>query len=437
VNDHLGIFDQGPPPDDEDVDVEALRHVLNRESDARRPTSRPSRRHEARERQQAEKRRRRRRRRHTVVAVLVLALLGAGLYAGFRIWRHDADVHPDFSGAGDSEVVVRVQSSDSLDDIAQTLVDNQVIADAQTFVDLTRGDAELAALQPGYYRVRQHASSAAAADALVDKDNRVGRVDLIPGHQLADITARSTTGASTTIPGYITQITEAACVPVNGKSDCFTTDELWKVAENTLPSALGVVDWAESDIEKAPDRSRRLEGMILPGTYDVPPNSGPTEALKAVVSASSALWNSSEIVADAKQVGKTPYQVAVIASIVQREAVTADMPKVARVIYNRLARGMPLQMDSTVNYALDQAQISTSAADRKNPSPYNTYMHRGLPPTPISSPGKAALDAAVNPAEGGWLYFVAVDLKGNSCFSITDAEHAACVALARKNGVFG
>ena len=155
-------------------------------------------------------------------------------------------------------------------------------------------------------------------------------------------------------------------------------------------------------------------------------------------SGSSAMWNSSEIVADAKQVGRTPYQVAVIASIVQREAgVAGDMPRVARVIYNRLARGMPLQMDSTVNYALNQAQISTSAADRANPSPYNTYVHKGLPPTPISSPGTAALDAAVNPAQGGWLYFVAVDLKGNSCFSITDAEHAACVALARKNGVFG
>jgi UPF0755 protein len=437
MNDHLGIFDPGPPPDDEDVDVEALRHVLNRETDPPRPTTRPSRRQEARERQQAEKRRRRRRRRHTVVAVLVLALLGAGLYVGFRVWRSEADIRPDFVGTGDTEVIVRVQSSDSLDDIARTLADNQVIADAQTFVDVTKGDAELAALQPGYYRVRQRASSAAAADALVDKDNRVGRVDLIPGHQLADVTAKDTKGNSTVIPGYITQITQAACVPLNGKSDCFTTDELWKVAENTLPSALGVVDWAESDIEKAPDRSRRLEGMILPGTYDVPPNSGPTEALKAVVSASSALWNSSEIVADAKQVGKTPYQVAVIASIVQREAVTADMPKVARVIYNRLARDMPLQMDSTVNYALNQAQISTSAADRKNPSPYNTYVHKGLPPTPISSPGSAALDAAVNPAEGGWLYFVAVDLKGNSCFSITDAEHAACVALARKNGVFG
>ena len=87
-------------------------------------------------------------------------------------------------------MVVRVQSADSLDDIARTLAENQVIADAQTFVDLTKGDAELAALQPGYYKVRQHASSAAAADALVDKGNRVGRVDLIPGHQLADVTAK-------------------------------------------------------------------------------------------------------------------------------------------------------------------------------------------------------------------------------------------------------
>jgi UPF0755 protein len=437
VSDQLGIFDSEPRSDDhDDVDVEALRHALTQET-AVPPTRRPSRRQEARERQRQEKRRRRRRRRHTVIAVLVLALLGTGLYVGFRIWRHDADIRPDYAGTGDTEVVVRVGSGDSLDDIAQTLQDNQVVQDAQTFVAVTKGDPDLAALQPGYFRVRQHASSAAAADALVDKANRVGRLNLIPGGRLADVTATSTAGKTQTVPGYISQITEAACVPVNGQRNCFTADELWQVAETTLPSALGVPDWAESPIEQAPDRRSRLEGMILPGVYDIQPNSGAVETLRQVVSASAARWNSSEIVADAKQVGKSPYEVAVIASIVERESSTADMPKVARVIYNRLAQGMKLQMDSTVNYALGRAQIAVSLADTRTESPYNTYVITGLPPTPISSPGTDALDAAVNPAQGGWLFFVKVDLQGNSCFSITNEEHEACIEKARKNGVFG
>ena len=88
------------------------------------------------------------------------------------------------------------------------------------------------------------------------------------------------------------------------------------------------------------------------------------------------------------------------------------MPKVSRVIYNRLAVPMKLEFDSTVNYALDRASIATTAEDRANPSPYNTYQVMGLPPTPISSPGPDAVDAALNPAEGSWLFFVKVEPGG-------------------------
>ncbi len=113
------------------------------------------------------------------------------------------------------------------------------------------------------------------------------------------------------------------------------------------------------------------------------------------------------------------------------------MPKVSRVIYNRLAKPMKLEFDSTVNYALDRASIATTAKDRANPSPYNTYAHQGLPPTPISSPGPDAVAAALDPAEGSWLFFVKVNANGESCFSITAKEHEACVAKARAAGVFG
>ena len=95
------------------------------------------------------------------------------------------------------------------------------------------------------------------------------------------------------------------------------------------------------------------------------------------------------------------YQTVTIASIVQAEAATAaDMGKVARVVYNRLARGMPLQMDSTINYALNRRTLDTTPTDTKLDSPYNTYQRMGLPPTPIANPGEEAMRAAVNPTPG-------------------------------------
>ncbi len=437
MNDHLGIFDRGGSDEhDDEVDLTDLRHALANGSVQAPAPSRVSVRQQVRARHHADRRRQRRRRRSTFIAVVVMALIVGGVVIGYRIWQSNRNTIPDYAGTGDTEVIIRIQSNDSLDDIARKLEENQVVASAEGFASTTANDAEVKALQPGYYKLRQHASVAATADALVDPDNRVGRMRLIPGRQLADVSATAA-GATTTVAGYITEITKSACVPLNGQSNCFTADQLWEVAETALPTDLGVVGWAVNGVTNAPDRKKRLEGVILPGDYDVPPNTSPLETLREVVTASAALWNQSEIIADSKSLGMAPYQVATIASIVEREGKVADMPKVARVIYNRLRIGMKLQMDSTVNYALNRAQISTTAADRANPSPYNTYVHTGLPPTPISSPGVDALDATVNPADGGWKYFVKVDLAGNSCFSVTDVEHARCVELARKNGVFG
>ncbi len=212
---------------------------------------------------------------------------------------------------------------------------------------------------------------------------------------------------------------------------------MWKVAETADPATLGVVEWAADGVRAAPDPRKRLEGMILPGDFDIPPGSTPEGALKAVVSASAALWNGTDIIADAANRGITPYQAAIIASLVEREAIVSDMPKVSRVIYNRLDVPMKLQFDSTVNYALDRASIATTAKERANRSPYNTYATMGLPPTPISSPGPDAIAATLDPADGSWLFFVKVNAKGESCFSVTDKEHKACVAKARAAGVFG
>ena len=114
------------------------------------------------------------------------------------------------------------------------------------------------------------------------------------------------------------------------------------------------------------------------------------------------------------------------------------MPKVSRVIYNRLASPMKLEFDSTVNYALDRASIATTAADRANPSPYNTYAQQGLPPTPISSPGPDAVAAALDPPpRAPGCSSSSRKPEGESCFSVTVEQHDACVAQARANGVFG
>ena len=372
-------------------------------------------------------------------AVVVLLVIVAGLIGGFFLWRSTTDVVPDYDGAGDTEVVVRVQGGDAVGDIAKTLADAGVVASVEAFERQASLDADVQALRPGYYRVRQNASAQATADALVAKENRVGQVRLIPGRQLADVTAVSTDPSvpPTVVPGYISAITAAACVPLNGQQDCFTADELWQVAETADPAALGVVEWAADGVRAAPDPRKRLEGTILPGDFDIPPGSTPEQALKAVVSASAALWNGTDIIADSAERGVTPYQMAIMASLIEREAIVSDMPKVSRVIYNRLGIGMKLEFDSTVNYALNRASIATTADDRANPSPYNTYAQLGLPPTPISSPGPDAVAAALDPAEGSWLFFVKANDKGESCFSITIEQHDACVAQARANGVFG
>jgi UPF0755 protein len=106
------------------------------------------------------------------------------------------------------------------------------------------------------------------------------------------------------------------------------------------------------------------------------------------------------------------------------------MAMVARVLENRLADGMPLQLDTTVNYANGKSGITTTPQDRQNPSPYNTYLHPGLTPGPISNPGEEALSAVLAPTPGDWRYFVVVDPDtGDTRFAVTGEEHQQNVLL--------
>lgn len=438
MSDHLGIF--GPGDDERSdgtgpVDVDELRRALaDGAVETAEPTPPPvaTRRRAMRARREVLARRRRRRRRQSIVAVAVLLVLAIAITVGIVLWSGRTAPVADFTGDPGAQTIVRVQSGDARADIAATLAQDKVVASAQAFLDATAHDADVAALEPGYYRLQSHLPAKDAVDQLVDPDNKVGHLRVIPGRRLADVTGKN--GAVT--QGYLSQITAVACVPLDGQSDCWSAKDLLKVAETADPITLGAPDWAVAGINAAPESATRLEGMIVPGDYDVKPNQTAQDTLRDVISQSAALWNSSSIVADSASAGLTPYQTAIIASLVEREGITKDMGKVARVIENRVQQQMPLQLDSTVNYALNRAQISTTVDDRNSASPYNTYLIPGLPPTPISSPSQDAVTATVSPTVGNWLYFVKVQSDGTSCFSESRAEHDACVAQARANGVF-
>jgi len=133
----------------------------------------------------------------------------------------------------------------------------------------------------------------------------------------------------------------------------------------------------------------------------------------------------------AKALDKTPYEVLTVASIIEREVSNPRYRgKVARVLYNRLAEDQKLELDSTVIYAINSNRTTTTAADRKTKSKYNTYRYEGLPPGPISAPGEEALEAAANPEAGKWLYFVTVNFdNGDTRFANTYEEHLKNVKL--------
>ncbi|MEV0095421.1 endolytic transglycosylase MltG [Streptomyces sp. NPDC050738] len=166
---------------------------------------------------------------------------------------------------------------------------------------------------------------------------------------------------------------------------------------------------ATADLKLPPEAKGNPEGYLFPATYPIDGQTSPAGLLTYMVNTANQHFGADHIAAGAKRNGVTVYQTVVIASIVQAEAdTTADMGKVSRVIYNRLAQGMPLQMDSTLNYALNRSTLDTTTGDTKIDSPYNTYERKGLPPTPIGNPGQDAMNAAIAPTPGNWLYFVTV-----------------------------
>ncbi|KRD02271.1 MULTISPECIES: endolytic transglycosylase MltG [unclassified Streptomyces] len=176
------------------------------------------------------------------------------------------------------------------------------------------------------------------------------------------------------------------------------------------------------------DAAGNPEGYLFPATYPLDKKSTPRTLLTYMVDTANKRFNGAPVAAGAQRNALNVYQAVTVASLVQAEAATkADMGKVARVVYNRLERGMPLQMDSTINYALNRSTLKTTESDTRIESPYNSYQRMGLPPTPIDNPGEEAMRAAISPTPGDWLYFVTVR-PGDTRFTSSFAEHQRNVA---------
>lgn len=374
-------------------------------------------------------------RRRRVAAVLLLAgTLLLTTTVVFFLSRDNAPPPkppaPDFAGPAGPELVFHVADGEGNALIGDHLVEQKVVESKAAFLD-----AGLTSINPGYYVLPTHIPAALALSKLTEKGKKqvVGYLS-VPGSRALDGTI-TTTGKHT--PAIYDIIAEASCVKLNGSEHCVTADDLRETAQNATLDELGVPDWAKEGVSGFPEgvpRDRRLEGLIV-GDMNFDPQADPLTILRGLVSGTVAQYRALGLLDGAKTLGWTPYQTLVGASLIEREVVfPEDLPKVARVMLNRLAANQPLQFDSTINYVLDKQEVGTSDADRKNPTLWNTYIRPGLTPSPICSPSYAAIKAMIKPAAGKWLYFVTVDDKGTTLFSDTYEEHLENVETAKQNG---
>ena len=211
------------------------------------------------------------------------------------------------------------------------------------------------------------------------------------------------------------------------------------------PEALDVA-LASSHPALQPSGSTNLEGFLFPAKYEVA-NANDADPQKLIdqmlaafdrVSAAEGLPDATAKLAGvAGQRKITPYEALIVASLVESEAkVPEDRPKIARVIYNRIAKGMSLGIDASVLYALQQRKSSLTSKDLAFDSPFNTRLKTGIPPAPINSPGQASINAALNPEPGNWTYYVLTDTDGSHYFTDSASDFQRAVNDAKARGVF-
>jgi UPF0755 protein len=262
--------------------------------------------------------------------------------------------------------------------VGQQLLQLGVVASVRAFSNAAKNSGQGSSLEVGYYRLHKHMAAKLAFAMLLKPSSRVQLNLLIP-------------------PG----LRAYEIISLLGK-DSGNPKGYQQAIKNV--SALGLPSYAKGN----------LEGYLFPNTYTVQPGTSPAAVLREVVQGFNHEAASIDLPKVAAKDHVSPGDIITIASIIQAEGKRpSDLPKIAEVIYNRLNLGMKLQLDTTVLYALHSRAPDVSIAQTHTKSPYNTYLHVGLPPGPIDSPGPAAIQAALHPARGNpsWLYFLTVNPK--------------------------
>jgi UPF0755 protein len=364
------------PVDDEWDDDDAAGGLLSRRFGGGAPEDRRG----ARARRRSRKRGRVRSKAAFTGAIVAVALfVGVAAAFGYRYVHTWIDNrYGDYSGTGSGTVKIIVASGDNLVGLGPLLLSKGVIMAVRPYD--TAANAASGTLQPGVYALHQHMNSAIAVQWLLSSKHRAQiKVTIIPGTREDDIAIQLANATGLNKNDFLSII-------------------------HHPPRALGLPSWAGG---------KTAEGFLFPDTYTFVPKESALQILQTMVSDFRSQIASLNLVSQAKTVNTTAWHVLIVASMVQAESGPGDFGKVARVAWNRLIQGMPLHFDSTVFYGLGikgNSHAAATSAEIKQNTPYNTYLHTGLPPGPIGNPQLAAIKAALHPTHGQWLYFI-TDLK--------------------------
>lgn len=325
----------------------------------------------------------------TGLALGILAVvLGAVLLAGFWFARPllGTLMAEDFSGPGGETVQVEIAEGASGTVIGQTLTDAGVIASVGAFKKAAKANSKSSGIHPGTYSLPSGIPAAEAVTLLLSNESKdVWTIQIKEGERSSEVFADASQVTGIPVADF-----EAA-----------------------------VQDPAVGLPEPPPGTKDRAEGYMFPATYTFDVGVTAVDIVSEMYGRFKQEMTTLGIPEDRQ------HEIVVKASIVQAEGrLESDMPKIARVIENRLEKPMRLQMDSTVSYWFGLREVETTREQRTTDFPYNTYMHDGLPAGPICNPGAATLKAALNPEPGPWLYFLAVNtLTGETKFAETYDQH--------------
>jgi UPF0755 protein len=317
----------------------------------------------------------------TVLLAFAVLLVAAGIAAWFAWSWVQRQIDP--SGDPGETVLVEIPEGASTSDIGHELADAGVISSA-TVWDWYIRFRDPGEFQAGPYRMQLNSSFTEAIDALEQGALPPNAILItVPEGLTVPQTLARLADPEDGVPGFTAEGLQAALADPASRSTVLPADQ---------PS---------------------LEGTLLPESYEV--EEGDTEAvvIQRMVAQLDSTLAELDVQSRAEELGLSPYQLLTLASLIEEEAGTdEDRPRVARVIYNRLEEEMPLQIDATSCFAKGEPGCTLTEDDLALDSPYNTRNRQGLPPTPIASPGRASIEAALNPADGDWLYYV-LDAEAN------------------------